>query len=48
MRFPTALHREPPPGKKLDYPVGRPHNLTLLDGEMVVDHDTVNNTYTRR
>ncbi|PNW80070.1 hypothetical protein CHLRE_08g376700v5 [Chlamydomonas reinhardtii] len=38
MRFPCGSKR-PPPGQKAAYPVGRPHNLTLLDGEMVVDVD---------
>ncbi|KAG2485988.1 hypothetical protein HYH03_015311 [Edaphochlamys debaryana] len=38
MRFPCG-QRRPPPGQKAQYPVGRPHDLTVLDGEMVVDHD---------
>ncbi len=31
--------KRPPPDKKGTYPVGGPHDLTLLDGEMVLDHD---------
>ncbi|PNH08065.1 mRNA-capping enzyme [Tetrabaena socialis] len=38
MRFQCGTKR-PPPGAKLHYPVGKPHDLTLLDGEMVLDHD---------
>ncbi|GFH07677.1 tyr_phosphatase_2 domain-containing protein [Haematococcus lacustris] len=42
MRFPKPGH---PPVQQhhgqapiADYPVSRPHSLTLMDGEMVVDH----------
>ncbi|GAX84577.1 hypothetical protein CEUSTIGMA_g11998.t1 [Chlamydomonas eustigma] len=47
MRFPTAS-KPTNPSVRPFYPVGRPHHLTLLDGEMVVDHDKESNTYTRR
>lgn len=37
MRFPTKVQK----GPRVDYPVGPPHRYTLLDGEMVMDHDKV-------
>lgn len=42
MRFPNGVKR-PPPGQKNPYPVGGPHDMTLLDGEMVLDHDPEGN-----
>lgn len=35
--------KRPPPGQKNPYPVGGPHDMTLLDGEMVLDHDPEGN-----
>mmetsp|Transcript_11085 Transcript_11085/g.23903 ORF Transcript_11085/g.23903 Transcript_11085/m.23903 type:complete len:801 (-) Transcript_11085:769-3171(-) len=46
MRFPTNKVKRP--GVKPDYPVGRPHHRTLLDGEMVVDHDKATGQHMRR
>jgi len=53
MRFPTVKEPLPPspPGSQTAmeaYPVNRPHHQTLLDGEMVVDHDKATGIYTRR
>lgn len=39
MRFPTALKHKPKQPGPAVYPVGPPHDRTLLDGEMVVDED---------
>ena len=44
-----GLTPQPPPQeRKTDYPVGRPHDGTLLDGEMVVDKDPETGVLSRR
>ena len=48
MRFPTAIQGEQQQGSQLNYPVGSPHQFTLLDGEMVVDQDKASGTFVRR
>ncbi len=52
MRFPTPgkLSRPQEGGgpARGDYPVSKPHNGTLLDGEMVVDEDKADGRKYRR